>query len=225
MLVVCLWAISLSGCAEQGTSKSWGIWPFNQKTTDVIPGIPSPAERMASLRKTAKEAAKLSQADQEKISEELRNVYRQEDDPLIRAEIVHTMGCFQTEAATAVLRLAINDANNDVRIAACRAWGKRHDAEAVDQLGRSLGSDVDVDVRLAAIEALGATGQRSAVPALGQALEDRDPAMQYRAIASLRKVSDRDLGNDVDRWRQYVKGETPGPEKPVSVVDRFRRMF
>lgn len=216
--VVCLWAAGLSGCT--GTS---GMRLFGQKTSDVVPGIPSPAERIALLREVGKK--RVTPEKQEQIARELEAVYRQEDDPLIRAEIVRTLAKFQAESAVAVLRTAVNDANGDVRIAACKAWGNRRDDEAVTQLSRVLGSDTDVDVRLAAAEALGETGQARAISALGQALDDRDPAMQYRAVASLKKVSDQDLGDDVDRWRQYVKGELPGPEKPVSVVERFRRMF
>lgn len=216
--VVCLWAAGLGGCA--GPS---GIGPFAKKTSDVVPGIPSPAERIALLREVSKKAA--SPEKQEQMARELEAVYRQEDDPIIRAEIVRTLANFQAESAVAVLQTAVNDANGDVRIAACKAWGNRRDEEAITQLSRVLGSDTDVDVRLAAAEALGETGQARAVSALGQALDDRDPAMQYRAVASLKKVSDQDLGDDVDRWRQYVKGELPGPQKPVSVAERFRRMF
>jgi hypothetical protein len=39
---------------------------------------------------------------------------------------------------------------------------------------------------------------------LARALEDADPAVQYRAVASLKKVSGRDLGNDVNAWREWA---------------------
>lgn len=213
---------ALSGCAGPGWADSWS-WPLAGKTSDVVPGVPSPAERIALLRQVGKK--KGSPEEQARIARELEAVYRQEEDPLIRVEIVRALAGFRGEGADSVLRTALNDANGDVRIAACMAWGKRRDEEAVAELSRVLGSDTDADVRLAAIEALGETKQPAAVAALGQALEDRDPSMQYRAVASLRQVSDQDLGNDVERWRHYVKGESPGPQKPVSVVERFRRMF
>lgn len=216
---------TVAGCAPQGRARSASLWPFGGKTTDVVPGVPSPAERTALLRSLAEQSATAGPTEQENIASQLAAVYRQEDDPLIRAEIVRTLSGYRSEAANSLLRAALNDSNADVRVAACRVWGARKDEEAVALLSRALGSDVDVDVRLAAAEALGETGLPAAVPALGQALEDRDPAMQYRAVASLRKVTGQDLGNDVNRWRQYVKGELPTSEKPVSVVERFRRMF
>jgi HEAT repeat protein len=224
-LAICLWVAGVVGCAQQGVAKSWSLWPFGGKTSDVVPGIPSPAERTVRLKDIAKRASSFSPAEQEKIASELAAVYRQEDDPLIRAELLRTLTHFRTEAAGAVLRTGMSDSNVDVRIAACKAWGKRRDEEAVALLSRALGSDVDIDVRLAAAEALGETGQASAQVALGQALQDRDPAMQFRVVSSLRKVSDKDFGNDVNRWRQYAAGEMPAPEKPVSVAERFRRMF
>lgn len=224
-VVVGLSLAGMTGCAGTGASKPWSIWPFNEKTTDVVPGVPSPAERIKLLREVTNNAAKASPDEQQRVSRELADVYRQEEDPLIRAEIARALAGYPTEAAASVLRTALNDANTDVRIAACKAWGRRRDEEAVSQLSRVLGSDVDIDVRLTAAEALGETGNRAAVTALGQVLEDRDPAIQYRAVSSLRKVGDQDFGNDVERWRAYAKGESPGPEKPVSVVERFRRMF
>ena len=47
--------------------------------------------------------------------------------------------------------------------------------------------------------------------ALGEALADSDPAMQYRAVLSLKQTTGKDLGNSVERWQQYVKGEQPEP--------------
>ena len=72
---------------------------------------------------------------------------------------------------------------------------------------------------------LSEAGDPASVGALGQALEDRDPAMQYAAVQSLRDVTDRDFGNDVSRWRQFVAGKQPEPPRSISVAERFRRLF
>ena len=87
-----------------------------------------------------------------------------------------------------------------------------------------LRADVNPDVRLAAAKALGETKSPEAVPALGEALTDTDPAMQYRAVLSLQKVTGKDLGNDVGRWQQYVKGQQPTATSP-SLAERFLRLF
>jgi len=224
-LVFCLGMAAAVGCAGSGGSLPAPSLPFGGKTTDVVPGIPSPVERITLLRSLRERPATANPNELERVSQELADLYRREEDPAIRAEIVRTLSVYPTESAASVLRAALDDSSADVRIAACKVWGMRKDEEAVNLLSERLGSDGNVDVRLAAAEALGETGQRSATAALGEALEDRDPAMQYRAVASLRRVSDQDFGNDVNRWRQYVKGDLPASEKPVSVAEQFRRMF
>jgi hypothetical protein len=52
-------------------------------------------------------------------------------------------------------------------------------------------------------------------------LDDPDPAMQYRAVMSLRQVTGQNFGNDVARWKAYVKGEPPPASKPVSIANRL----
>ena len=61
------------------------------------------------------------------------------------------------------------------------------------------------------------------MPALGEALADADPAMQYRAVLSLKQATGKDLGNSVDRWQQYVKGEQPA-SRPRRWAERILQL-
>ena len=92
-------------------------------------------------------------------------------------------------------------------------------------LGGLVAGDMNSDVRLAAARALGRIKDPAAIAALGNALTDNDPAMQYRATQSLHEITGKDLGINVERWRQYVRGETPQPASPNSLVERVRQMF
>jgi len=219
----CLLAASAAGCADFGGVPTWV--PFAGKVSDELPGVATPAQRVAALRKLASEAAQRSPEEKQQIAQELAQAIRSEHDAMLRAEIIATLGRYPGETADAVLKAALNDPEVDVRVAACHAWAKRGGPEAVRVLSGLLGGDVDSEVRLAAAQALGQTRDPAAVAALGKALEDSDPAMQYRAVLSLRKITGEDFGNDVNQWRQYVKGETPKPARPVSIADRFRHMF
>jgi len=116
---------------------------------------------------------------------------RTEKDPLIRVEILRALGRYPSPAADVILKAALSDADIHVRVAACEAWGKRGDAAAVQLLSDALRGDVDADVRLAAAKALGESKNAAAVPPLGEALADSDPAMQYRAVLSLKQVTGR----------------------------------
>jgi len=225
----------LSGCSGFGQpapgwmTPTWWKKPVGEpkaeKVVDRHPGIKAPCERMAELRELAKRAGSMSPAEQEQTGRSLAEQFRTEGDPLIRAQMVRALREFQTAEASAVLGEAMEDSSIDVRIVACQAWGGRSGPQAVDLLGQRIGSDTNIDVRIAAARALGETGDQKAVDKLGLALDDADPALQYRAVLSLQKVTGKHLDNDVNQWRQYVKGETPTPAQPTSVAERLRHLF
>ena len=87
-----------------------------------------------------------------------------------------------------------------------------------------LATDTDLDVRLAAARAVGKTHEGSAVGNLAECLVDSNAAIQFRVASSLKEISGKDYGTDVNRWRAYAKGETTA-DPPVSLVDRFKNMW
>jgi len=226
VLTLCPVCLATLGCAEVPLADLGASWrlPWSEKP-DHVPGIVAPAERIARLRQLAEDAPKTAVADQQRVSAELAEVLRTEVDPMIRSEIVRTLGAFSTPASTPLLQAALADSDSVVRMAACSALGKRGGPEAVSALGEVISNDTSPDVRLAATRALGQTGDREAVGGLRVALEDADPALQRRAVLSLQQITGEDLGHDVNQWRQYVRGELPRPTKPPSLVQRIRRLF
>lgn len=221
LLMLCgLVAVTAAGCADMDFLPTWV--PFQGPTSDPLPGVVTPRQRIEELRKLSDAAASASPAERQRISEQLAVSIRTEKDPLIRLEIIRALGRYPGPAADAILKAALADAEAHVRVAACEAWGRRGDAAAAAMLSEALRSDVDADVRLAAARALGETKNVAAVPALGEALADSDPAMQYQAVLSLKKATGKDLGDNVNRWQRYVKGE---PEPTPSLAERIRRLF
>jgi HEAT repeat protein len=214
-------AVTAVGCADMDIFPSW--MPFQGKISDDLPGVVTPAQRMAELRKLSDEAGGKSVEEKQRISQQLVDAIRKEKDPLIRTEIIRVLGKYPGPDADAVLKAALNDADIHVRVAACEALGKRSDEQTAKLLSEVLRSDVDADVRLAAAKALGEGKNPAAVAALGEALSDGDPAMQYRAVLSLKQVTGKDLGDNLERWQQYVKGETPAPAP--SLAEKFRQWF
>lgn len=218
ILQFCVLAVLASGCADSGPRR-WN--PFAKKE-ELGPKILGPAQRMESLRKLAKVAPKMSPADQESRGAMLAQAIAKEEDALVRAEMVRTLGSFSTPGVVPVLTAAGADSDTEVRVAACDAWARRGGTEAAQQLGEILSSDTDIDVRLAAARGLGRVDDKQAIASLGIALEDPDPALQHRAVLSLREVSGKDFGNDVNAWREYVAGGSP---KPPSLVSKLRQLF
>lgn len=221
-LIFCIFAVTTAGCTDFGRLPSW--MPFQEKP-DHVEGITAPADRIAQLRTLAERGSSAGPDEAQRVSAELAESIRTEQDAAIRAQIVYALGDYSGETAEFVLSAALADADPDVRMAACEVWSRRRSEKAVGILGTVLHSDVDVDVRLMAAWALGQTGHPSAKATLGEALENKNPAMQYQAVMSLRKITGQRFDNDVNQWRQFVKGRQPTTPEPVSIAERFRRMF
>ena len=206
----------LSGCASGPTWLPWG-----GPHTDHVAGITPPAERIAEVAGLGERARRASSAEKREIGSQLAAAIREEEDPMIRAAVVRALRYCEGPESDGVLQSALQDPSGDVRVAACEVLGQRGGNESIRLLGERLGSDMDKDVRLAAARALGETGDPEAVAALGNVLADADPAMQYRAVLSLKNVTGKDFGNDVTLWQQYVRGELPKREQVAEQLPRW----
>jgi HEAT repeat protein len=216
--LLCGALVAAAGCAPWGSK-------VKKDDPNGVSGVISPTQQICDLRDLAKTAPAKNAYEKQLIEQQLAGQIKHEQDPLIRAQIVRTLGEYPSATSDVVLRAAVKDADNDVRLAACDAWAKRDTVEAATILAGVLNSDVDHDVRLAAARAMAQSHQQVAINALGDALEDKDPAMQYQAVLSLRQITGQDLGNDVNRWRQYAKSNQLHPAKPVSLAERIWHPF
>lgn len=221
---LCALALSSAGCAGGGPSSSLAWWPPWREKDEVIPGVQTAEQRIERLRLLAEQADGAPLPEQHRISLELAGMIRNEMDPLVRGEIVRTIAQYPAEPAAAVLRAALEDPVADVRVVCCRAWVQRGGPEAVQLLGDILARDSDIDVRLTAADALAQLGDPQAVSALGVALEDSDPALQRRVMASLRTLTGRNYDQNVNLWQEYLRGGDPQPETP-SLAERLGRLF
>ena len=205
MLIFGLLTAALCGCDQK--LPSW--YPFASHVVNNH-GIVTPTERIAVLKEQARKAPEITDpAQREAICQGLEQQIRKgEPDSIIRGEILKTLSAYGGPTANAVLSVAVKDPDTDVRVIVCNLLGKRNDAEAAHLLADVLTSDGDPDVRMAAARALGHFPDPVAIQALGTALDDKDPAMRYRAMVSLQESTGKDYGTDpssVDRWRQWLK--------------------
>jgi HEAT repeat protein len=189
---------------------------FPWQKPPLVAGVKTPQQRIEEL----KVLAKSSSPPPETVAQLVKEI-QTEQDPLVRMNIVRVLAKASEPSASAVLHAGLEDPDNGVRIACCEAWGKRSGPEAVAELSAVLRAESNIDVRMAAAKALGATGQATAVQPLAEVLADNDPAIQRRAIESLKSVSGKDFGYDVPAWRQYAAGEPVEP-RPVSFAERLR---
>jgi HEAT repeat protein len=216
MAMACL---PLSGC------RTWKKLTTSEKTlAEERKYGPTADQRIDELASDAKKAKAGSHADQVEFTRKLAEEILQEHDARVRCVILDTVAEFDTPGATAICSGALEDPDERVRMAACTAWRKRGGAEAVEHLASRYRTDREIDVRLRALRELGELGDKEAVPVLAKALEDSDPAVQYRAVGALKKVSGRDLGDDVNKWREWA-ADPAGSSAEWSIAEEFRKLF
>ncbi len=161
LLATCGAAFCLSGCSTPSWARS------TAKNKSSVPGVTAPHERMAQLREQRKRAGKMSAVAAEELAARLGPQCADEEDPLIRAEIILTLGALNSDTSRQALLAAGQDPSSEVRIAACKAWTGIADEAASNELARILSSDMDQEVRFAAARGLGKAGGPHAVAALG----------------------------------------------------------
>jgi len=219
-------AITFTGCAEGPLWRMGAISPWaRKKWAEEEKIVQSLFSRRDQLREIAARADSMSPSEQEQVSRELTTLFREDSVKLLRIEVVKTLTVLPTQTASDTLRMAARDEDRDVRLAACRAWGERGGDEGVDALRYVLERDEDIDVRLAATKALASFQGPNAVDALSLALDDRDPALQHNAMASLEEVTGKDYRRSVTAWREFVRGGNPTPPEGPSLVERVRELF
>ena len=210
-----------SGCAGGWLATHGPLAPSKEPE---VPGIKTADQRIAELQVLAKAAKEKSPAEQQRISEKLARQIEKEQDPLVRQEIVVTLAVYPTPLAARVMAAALSDPDNDVRVRCCKAWGERGGREAAERLAGVLSGDSNVDVKMAAARALGKIKDPIGMPPLSDILAEADPALQHRAIESMKSISGKDFGTDVNAWRQYAK-TGQATDTQTATKSWWRRLF
>jgi len=223
ILYLCM-VVATSTCCAGMPLASWNPYYRSQWEHDekIAPTYHAKIRDLVAIRSGA---SRLSPAEQEEYSQMLLRIFREDRNTQIASHAIAALAEFPTAASLEGLRLATEHADPEVRIAACRGWRKKDSPEALDTLARVLGSDSDLDVRLAAADELKAFRDHKALQALALALNENNPALQYRAIASLKQNTGRDLGNNVDAWRQSLQDGNLAPAQDESLVQKLRSWF
>ncbi|MFM8952418.1 MAG: HEAT repeat domain-containing protein [Planctomycetaceae bacterium] len=174
------------------------------ETAPPADALGAASRRIATISAEATAAAAASPARQAEFTQRLADQLLAEHDPLVRSRIVEAAAAFDTLSAAAICAGAVADPDPRVRAAACDAWATRGGPDAVRLLTARFDGDAELTVRLRALRALGSIRDESAIAVLARALDDPDPAIQMRAMRSLRQLAGRDLGGDPAAWRAWA---------------------
>jgi HEAT repeat protein len=212
--------IALSGCATYDRYRPT-FWPFPERKLTTFH---TPSMRVDAVNAFAQQSTGVDSPEQRQITDQLARQIQVEPDPLVRQAVVTSIAAYHTPISQQVLEAGMNDENAAVRVACCRALGKRAEPISINALSGALKQDKDIDVRMAAAEALGKINSPDSKKALAVALDDRDPALQYAGVQSLKAMTGRDYGPDVQAWRQVATGENVPPPAAPSVAQRLRKV-
>ncbi|MEX2307182.1 MAG: HEAT repeat domain-containing protein [Pirellulales bacterium] len=213
-----LWIVAIAGCQ----SMPWPqVWPFPERELTTYH---TPAMRVDAIQQFAMRSKKVDSPEQREITDQLARQMQVEPDPLVRQAVANAIAEFRTPMAQQVLEAGLADENEAVRVAGCQALGRRAEAASVASLANVLRTEKDIDVRLAAAEALGKIKSPEAIQALVVALDDRDPALQYVGVQSMKSITGEDYGPNVQAWRTVATGGSPPTPQTPSVAERLRGM-
>lgn len=210
-------------CLAAGTCLWCGCqtgFPSVKKTArqELPSGIVLPREKIEKWRGLVNSAKDSGAATA--VATRLQEAFPGEDDPQLRGELVRLAGSLPPEAAWPIVELGLRDESPDVLIQACRVVAKAKMDQAVGLLAELAEGATDEDVRQAAIKALGQFKDPIATQALGKALQDRDPAIQYLAIRSLRAITGQDFGYDVAQWLAFLEGRQTASQPTQAMANR-----
>jgi hypothetical protein len=212
--------ISPLGCAEFA-----GLNPILRRQwredEKILPSFHTHLKRVRALEH---QAATMPPEELRRVAGELTRLIREDRNTLLRTAAVRSLGAFPLELSREGIQVAATDSEPRLREVATTALGRLGDPASIGMLAAMVQNDDNLDVRLAASQELSRFSDPLAIQALGSALEDPDPALQFRAVQSLQRASGRDYGRDLELWRAYVRGENP-PEHVPTYAERLRNWF
>ena len=203
LLLLATSCILTTGCAE-GPLWQTGYfvpWAKNQwkEENQLAATLQSRQQELDQMVQQANSDSQMEQA-----ANRLGEISSRDSVLLIRLHAVSLLGQINHPTALAHLKTASTDPDSRIRIAAIGALSQLPSEIAIPQLQEVIGSDTDVDVRLSATKALGNFSNPAAASALSIALSDNNPAIQYRAMESLKTITGQKLGTDVVAWHNYL---------------------
>lgn len=183
------------------------------KKDALPPGIVTPQQKREKWKALVESAKEGNSAE---VSRELTREFKSEEDPFLRAELLRIAGRLPPDSILPLVSAGLKDPHPNVRTAACRLAGQAKLSAVLGELAALAEKDPEGDVRKAAVKALGEFQDPQALAVLGKLLRERDPALQYLAIRSLKQATGKDFGYDIAKWQSYLNGQLGnGAEGPV----------
>lgn len=215
LMVVAIGALLTSGCMDGPFYTINSTMPWTQRAWEADEQYgPTFTTRCAEFDTLQAQMSSLPPEEQEKWANILTEMMDTETSPELRRRSVECLAMIPGAIADEGITKASEDRVEKVRISACTAWQKRSSETAKKMLTQIAVSDQSPSVRIAALESLGATAGGVAKEAFEMALEDDNPAIQFQAAQSLKRITGEDFGGDIEAWQNYLANSSGFPEQP-----------
>lgn len=200
------------GCAEGPLRRTGHYFPWARDHWDSENSLADTLfERRSKLDQLVTSANAGSDSQRGEVAARLSKIVQNDPILLMRLHAVGALARLESPASVEGLKLASQDPEAEVRIAAVNTWTRFPADIAVGQLQGILGTDTDIDVRLAATKALGSFSGSRAINAVSLALTDPNPAIQYRATEALQNITGERLGANVSQWQNWIASNVAQP--------------
>src|SRR3954452_6430834 len=119
--------ILFGGCATYDRYRPT-FWPFPERKLTTFH---TPSMRVDAVHEFALKSTGVDSPEQRQITDQLARQIQVEPDPLVRQAVVTSIAEYRTPISEQVLEAGLNDENAAVRVASCRALGKRAETASV----------------------------------------------------------------------------------------------
>lgn len=187
------------------------------------------AQRESELRALISQIYSMEPQEQKSWVNQLDQLMTHDKSAHMRALAVRAAAKSNIPESLVIIEKGLDDDDSKVRIVSAQSLQQKSDPEATRLLIKTIHSDSNKDVRLAAIASLGDHRGEGVMETLRSTLEEPDLAYQYSSISSLRKVTGKDAGQNVEAWLALLDSlptsESPPEQNEKSWAGRFKQLF
>jgi hypothetical protein len=180
---------------------------------------PTYYERIEELRSLRTQIGSMPSEEQSTWMVHLDAIIEHDPSPEMRREAVLALGNVSSAESVTLLRKAVDDDSDKVRMAVCQSIANQDAASALPIIQKLL-KDENVDgVQTEAVRALGSFNTTESKGMLAAVLQEKSPAMQYVATEALAQSTGMNYGGNVSKWKAYLNGEVTEDE-PMSMAEK-----
>lgn len=208
--------VTLVGCTDGVFHKMKSINPYYRSQWAKDRQLATTfSERVEEITLLKYQLPSMDSSAQANWADVLFRLIQSDPSPEMRALACQTIVLIPGETTVRALNTASIDQSEKVRLMACAGWQQTSGVDAKNMLITMASNTKETpSVRRAAVNALANFNDDEVKQALARLLDDKSPVLQFATTRSLKTLTGRDYGGDVQAWRDFMSGnDVPEPER------------